>query len=66
MMEQEKLVDVWRNWNGDQKNFTYYSPNKKAFSRLDMIWVSKRLEVLTSKTEILPKIISDHNPVMGY
>lgn len=64
MMEKEQLVDVWRKWNADRKNFTYYSSSKKAFSRIDMIWVSKRLEVLTLKTEILPKVISDHNPVL--
>lgn len=62
--DQEQLVDAWRNWNPEQKNFTYYSACKKAFSRIDMIWVSKKLEVLMSKTEILPKIISDHNPVL--
>lgn len=64
MIEQEQLVDVWRNWNPQQQKFTYYSASKKALSRIDMIWVSKTLEVRTAKTEILPKVISDHNPVL--
>lgn len=53
--EQEQLVDIWREWNVDKENFTYYSPNKKAFSRIDMFWISKKLATLTSKIEILPK-----------
>lgn len=64
MMEQENLEDIWRKWNSQQQKITYYSARKKAFSRIDMIWVSKNLEVLTSKIEILPKSISNYNPVL--
>lgn len=38
LTEQEHLVDIWREWNTNKKNFTYYSPSKKAFSRIDMLW----------------------------
>lgn len=62
--EQEQLVGAWRNWNPKLKNFTYYSASKKPFFRIDMILIPKKLEVQTSKIGILPKVISDHNPVL--
>lgn len=64
IIEQEQLVDVWRNWNTKNQKFTYYSPSKKSSSRIDMIWVSKKLEVQTARTENLPRIISDYNPTL--
>lgn len=64
LIEQEQLVDVWRNWNTEKKDFAYYSLSKKIFTRIGIIWVSKNMEVLTKKGEIRPRSISDHNPLL--
>lgn len=29
-----------------------------------MVWVSKELDLLTNKVDLLPRVISDHSPVM--
>lgn len=64
MVQQEQLEDIWRKLNKNVKDFTYYSASKKSSSRLDMIWISKRLTIHTKKIEILPKVMSDHNPII--
>lgn len=42
----------------------YYSESRKAYTRIDMIWVSKSMLSLTKKVDILPRILLDHNPVV--
>lgn len=42
----------------------YYSESRKAYTRIDMIWVSKSMLSLTKKVDILPRILLDHNPVL--
>lgn len=64
LTEQEQLEDGWRKWNSDLNFLTFYSASKKSFTRIDMIWISKSLETLTKRIEILPKELSDHNPVL--
>lgn len=64
MIHQEQLEDVWRERNEKAKDYTYYSASKKSFSRLDMIWMSTQLSIYTNKIEILPRGISDHNPII--
>lgn len=62
-MLQENLKDIWRLANGRAKDYTFYSASKQTWSRIDMIWATKSLTPLVKKVDILPKILSDHNPV---
>lgn len=62
--EQAHLEDTWRQKNGNMRDYTFYSTSKNSWSRLDMIWSSRSLFSLIKKVDILPKIMSDHNPVV--
>lgn len=68
LIEQEKLCDVWRFKNPKTKDYTFYSNRHATFSRTDMIWATSKILGLTKRIEIIPKIKSDHNPVIwtGY
>lgn len=63
-MNQENLSDVWRMKNPSAKDYTYYSPVHKSFSRIDMMWASQSITVKIRKIEIVPKIKLDHNPII--
>lgn len=57
------LADVWRNKNKKMKDYTFYSSRHATWSRIDMVWTTKELEILTQKIEIATSHISDHSPV---
>lgn len=64
LVEDEGLIDVWRKRNAGNKDYTFYSNRHGVRSRIDMIWISKELELYTNKVDILPRGISDHNPII--
>lgn len=64
LARDENLTDIWRKRNHGNRDYTYYSSRHKVWSRIDMIWVSKELDLLTNKIHILPRTISDHSPII--
>lgn len=60
---QEHMCDLWRFYNPEVKDFTFHSARHQSFSRINMIWATKEL-LFMRKIEILPKIASDHNPIL--
>lgn len=64
LTQQEMLEDVWRLHNKGLKDYTYYSACKNSWTRIEMVWASKTSTPVIKKVEILPKILSDHNPVL--
>lgn len=50
--------------NKRNKDLTFYSARHYCFSKIDMIWATKEIGLLTRKIEILSKASSDHNPIM--
>lgn len=64
LVDQEKLLDVWRGENPTMKDFTFFSNRHKVFTRIDMIWTTANIVAKTKKVEIIPKIKSDHNPII--
>lgn len=65
LMTQEQLEDIWRLKNKDVKDYMFYSASQKMWSRTDMIWINKSMCPWIKRAEILPKVLSDHNPVPG-
>lgn len=63
-MEQENLLDVWRTRNPQAREYTYYSLVHHSFSRIDLMWANQAILAKTKKLEILPKVKSDHNPIV--
>lgn len=62
LTKQENLEDIWRKFNPGVKDSTIRGDMK--CSRIDMIWLSKEQTRLTKKVEIMPRVNSDHNPML--
>lgn len=58
-----RLIDVWRVLNPSGRNYTYYSPLHKMYSRLDLFLISHHLLTWHPEVEIASPIWSDHAPV---
>lgn len=59
------LNDIWRVLNPTAKNFTFYSAPHKMSSTIDYILSSAKLVQFVQSVSILPRILSDHNPIIG-
>ena len=55
------LVDVWRDAHPDKLRFTYHTPDNTIHSRLDRIYVPKRLTPFVSSSYITHFVWSDHD-----
>ena len=55
------LVDIWRKINPSKRLFTYHNPDKTIHTRLDRIYISKKIKTKTCK--IQPTSLSDHDGV---
>lgn len=64
LVKQEDMKDIWRMCNREVKDFTSFSARHNSFSRIGMDWETKEFGLWTKKVEIMPKIASDHNPLM--
>lgn len=45
LMSQEELIDIWRLWYKNKRDYTFLSSCQKSKSRTDMIWGSKNLSI---------------------
>lgn len=64
LIYQEQLQDIWRLKNIEAKEYTFYLASKKICSSIDLVSANTVLTPLIKRVEILPSIMSDHNPVM--
>ncbi len=60
------VCDAWRLHNPTAKEYTYFSPSYKSFSRIDYILLLSSLFSDLIKIEFLPQGISDHNAVLAH
>ncbi len=60
------VCDAWRLHNSTAKEFTYFSPSYKSFSRINYILLSSSLLSDVINIEFLPQSISDHNAVLAH
>ena len=58
------LIDIWRKNNPFQKIFTYHNADNTIHSRLDRFYITKTIK--TTKCQIIPTKISDHDSVSAY
>lgn len=64
MANQKQMEDVWRHQNEGVRDYTYYSASKRSWTRIDMIWATRSMLTFIRKIDILPKILSDNNPMV--
>ena len=60
-MDQLDLIDIYRAFHPQTKNFTFFSSALGTFSRIDHILSHKSSLGKLKKIEIIPSIFSDHN-----
>lgn len=57
------LVDAWRLLHPSERDYTYYSPAHKSYSRIDYIFLSQTLLDLNPTSKIGLKLWPDHAPM---
>ena len=62
-MDQLDIIDIYRAFHYKTVNFTFFSSAQGNFSRIDHILGHKSSLGKFKKTEIIPRIFSDHNAV---
>lgn len=62
--KDNNLVDIWRIQNPTVRDYTYFSPHHKMFSRIDYMLATPSLIPTVEKVEFLPRNISDHNAII--
>lgn len=63
LMEELGLIDLWRTFNPQTKDFTFYSNVHRTYPRIDMICISKHDLHRITDVKIEPITLSDHGPV---
>ena len=63
LMDEFNLIDVWRHFNPNLKQYTRHQAKPKTLSRLDFILVSSNLISNCIGSKILPSFSSDHSVV---
>uniref|UniRef100_A0A803T0D8 Reverse transcriptase domain-containing protein n=1 Tax=Anolis carolinensis TaxID=28377 RepID=A0A803T0D8_ANOCA len=63
LKEEFDLIDVWREKNPSNKDYTFYSHRHAGWSRIDMIWTTRTIFTKIDKISILPRDKSDHCPI---
>lgn len=63
LMDEFNLIDVWRHFNPNLKQYTRHQANPKVLSRLDFILVSSNFLNNCISSKILPGVSSDHSVV---
>ena len=58
-----KLVDIWRNFWPDKKQYTWRQISLNLFSRIDYWLIQKDLIKYVEATDIRPTIKTDHNAI---
>lgn len=60
---ENQLVDIWRILNGKSRDYTFYSPVHRTYSRLDYILLEHGLLEKVVEAKIGITTLSDHSPV---
>ena len=63
-VDTTELIDTFRIYNPITRRFTYFTSRLNTGKRLDYILASGSFLNLTEQSEILPKMMSDHNPCL--
>lgn len=63
-IEEKNLVDVWRIFNENEKQYTWHKKHPIKMARLDFFLATEDLLSVITDAEILPKYKSDHSPVL--
>uniref|UniRef100_A0A2D4M5L7 exodeoxyribonuclease III n=1 Tax=Micrurus spixii TaxID=129469 RepID=A0A2D4M5L7_9SAUR len=61
LAKEAKIYDAWREHHPSKKRFTSYSNRHQSWSRLDMVWMPKKLISEITEIEIEPSFWADHS-----
>lgn len=57
------MIDVWRNMHPSLKEYSFFSGRHRSFSRIDFLFISKRLFNKIHDTGYIPIARSDHKAI---
>jgi len=63
LIDEFNLIDVWRHYHPNLRQYTRHQHNPKVLSRLDYILISENMIGCTYGSKILPGVNSDHSIV---
>ena len=63
LIEEFNLIDVWRHYHPNLRQYTRHQHNPKVLSRLDYILISENMIGSCQGSKILPGVNSDHSVV---
>lgn len=63
-VEDVGVIDIWRRHNPDVRDFSFYSPRHKSFSRIDYIFTSQGLFHNINKVVLDQMTLTDHKAVL--
>uniref|UniRef100_A0A672HXW1 Endonuclease/exonuclease/phosphatase domain-containing protein n=1 Tax=Salarias fasciatus TaxID=181472 RepID=A0A672HXW1_SALFA len=58
------VVDIWRFLNPTSRSYSFFSPVHGTYSRIDYLFLDKRLLSLVRKCDYQAIVISDHAPLL--
>lgn len=58
------MVDVWKYKNPTSRQYSFFSAAHQVYSRIDFIFIDKRMLPLLRTCEYTGIVISDHSPVL--
>uniref|UniRef100_A0A8C5LT01 Reverse transcriptase domain-containing protein n=1 Tax=Leptobrachium leishanense TaxID=445787 RepID=A0A8C5LT01_9ANUR len=64
-LDNLQLVDVWRAFHADDRDYSFYSHVHTSYSRLDYFFVQQRHILLTEEVSIMAQTWSDHCPLLA-
>uniref|UniRef100_A0A8P4G9K3 Reverse transcriptase domain-containing protein n=1 Tax=Dicentrarchus labrax TaxID=13489 RepID=A0A8P4G9K3_DICLA len=62
-MHSYNLADPWRKLNPDSKQFSFFSPVHKSYSRIDYFLINNNLLPYVTNSQYHSIVVSDHSPV---
>ena len=62
-IQQNNLIDIWRELHPDQRTFTWQKYNENKQSRLDYFLISASLLPFIKSAKIVPSFCSDHSGI---
>lgn len=62
-LHKEDLHDIWRYQHSTERDYTYYSPSKGTFSRIDLILIERHSLIAAQSASIGYITWSDHAPI---
>ena len=63
ILEKLELIDMWRRFNRDKKEYTFFSAAHSTFTKIDHVLGHRNMPKKCKRAEIINATFSDHNAI---